>query len=90
MKLKTWKQWKSGRSKEGYLKAKIAKAAVYFAKKDAQAEQFASTNNKIDKNWIFKMAKRLKQDNVDVVGEKCVRNDEGKLTLTVDDKVNVW
>ena len=27
------------------------------------------------------MAKRLKQDNVDVVSEKCVRNDDGKLTL---------
>ena len=31
------------------------------------------------------MAKRLKQDNVDGVWEKCVRNDEGKLTLIVDD-----
>ena len=36
------------------------------------------------------MAKRLKQDNVDVVGEKCVRNDDGKLTLTVNDKLKVW
>ena len=25
------------------------------------------------------MAKRLKQDNVDVVGKKCIRNDDGKL-----------
>ena len=30
------------------------------------------------------MAKRLKLDNVDVVGKKCIRNDDGKLTLTVD------
>ena len=30
------------------------------------------------------MAKRLKRDNVHVVGKKCVRNDDGKLTLTVD------
>ena len=36
------------------------------------------------------MAKRLKQDNVDVVSEKCVRNDDGKLTLTVDDTLKAW
>ena len=36
------------------------------------------------------MAKRLKLDNVDVVGEKCVRNDDGKLNLTVDDKLKDW
>ena len=33
------------------------------------------------------MDKRLKQDNVNVVGEKYVRNDDGKLTLTVNDKL---
>ena len=33
------------------------------------------------------MDKKLKQDNVNVVGEKYVRNDDGKLTLTVDDKL---
>ena len=36
------------------------------------------------------MAKRLKQDNVDVLGEKCIRNDVGKLTLTVNDKLKAW
>ena len=64
--------------------------AVYFAKRDAQTKEFASINNNSDKNRIFKMAKRLKQNNVDVFGEKCVRNDDGKLTLTVDDKLNAW
>ena len=61
VKRKAWKQWNSGGSKEEYLKAKrAAKTAVYFAKKDAQTEQFASINNNSDKNRIFKMAKRLK------------------------------
>ena len=44
-------------------------------------QKFASINNNSDKNRIFKMAKRLKRDNVDVVGEKCVRNDDEKVTL---------
>ena len=87
-KRKTWKLWKNGGSKEEYLKTKkAAKTAVYYAKKDAQTEQFSSINNNSDKNRIFKMAKRLKRDNVDVAGETCVRNDDGKLTLSIDDKL---
>ena len=76
-------------AKEEYLKAKKdEKAAVYFAKTDAQAEQFASINSNSDR--IFKMAKRLKWDNADIVEEICVWNNEGKLTLTVDDKLKSW
>ena len=63
---------------------KAAKTAVYFAKKDAHTEQLASIINNSDKNLILKMVKRLKRDNVGVIGEKCVRNDDGKLTLTVE------
>ena len=46
MKQKAQKHWKSGDPKEGYLKAwRATKAAVYFAKKDVQAGQFANVNN---------------------------------------------
>ena len=42
-KRKGWKQWKNGGTKQEYLKAKkTAKTAVYFTKRDAQTEQFAS------------------------------------------------
>ena len=91
-KQKAWKPWKNGDTKEEYLKAKkAAKTAVYFVKKKyAQTEQFASTNSNSDKNHIFKMAKRLKPDNIDVIHEKCVRNNDGKLTLTDDDTPKAW
>ena len=36
------------------------------------------------------MAKRLKRDSVHVVGEKCVGNDDQKLTLAVDDQLKAW
>ena len=36
------------------------------------------------------MAKRLKRDNVDAVGEKCSWNDGGNLILTVEDKHKAW
>ena len=51
VKREAWKQWKSGGSKEEYLRTKrAAKAPVYFPKKDAQAEQFPRTNKNSDKN----------------------------------------
>ena len=54
-KRKAWKQCKKGDTKEEYLKAKkAAKTAVYFAKSNAQTEQFASINNNSDKNRILK------------------------------------
>ena len=59
-------------------------------KRDAQTEQFASINDNSDKNRLYKMTKRLKQDNIDLVSEKCVRNEDGKLTLTIDDKLKAW
>ena len=90
-KRKACKQWKSAGSKEVYLEAKrAAKAAVYIAKRDAQTEQFASINNNNDKKRIFKLAKKLKRDSADIIGDKCVRNDEGRLALTVDDKLKAW
>ena len=87
-KQKAWKLWKNGGSKEDHLTAKrAAKSAVYIAKRDAQTEQFSFINNNSDKNRIFKLAKKLKRDNADIVGEKCGRNDEGLLALTVDEKL---
>ena len=36
------------------------------------------------------MVKRLKRENVDVVSKKGVRSDDGKLTLTFDEKLKSW
>ena len=36
------------------------------------------------------MAMRLKRDNTDIVSEKCIRDDKGKLALTVDEKLHAW
>ena len=65
------------------------KRAVYIAKQDAQFEQFARINSNSDKSKIFKLAKRLKQENTDIVEEKCISNDEGKLALTVTENLQV-
>lgn len=64
---------------------------MYIAKLNAQTEHFASIKNNSDKNHIFKLAKKLKHNNnADIVGDKCVCNDEDLLTLTVEDKLKAW
>ena len=66
--------------KEEYLQAKRAsKSAVYIAKRDAQTEKFVSitdNGNNSDKAQFIKMAKRSKRENTDIVGEKCIRDDD--------------
>ena len=32
----------------------------------------------------------MKSDNADIVGEKCIRMDDGKLALTLDEKLSAW
>ena len=52
---------------------------MYTAKKTAEEEKFA--NLKPGMNDIFKMAKQMRQDNQDVTGEKCVKDDSGNLSM---------
>ena len=80
-----WKEWKRGGSKEQYLDAKRrVKRAVYLAKKSAEPKL---TNSGCD---IFKIAKHWKGLNRDVVGEKCVRDDNGNIAFSVEDLKVAW
>ena len=79
-KRKAWKRWKNG-SKEEYLKAtRKTKITVYIAKRDAQPNRLPEPIITVTKK-IFKLTKRLKRDNTEIVGEKFICNDEGKLAL---------
>ena len=81
-----WKEWKRGDgSKERYLSAKrSAKHAVYLAKKMAEPRF-----KEVGRN-IFKIAKHMKGTNRDVVGEKCVKNDDGNIAFSEEDIKNAW
>ena len=39
---------------------------------------------------LITIAKRMKSDNADIVGEKCIRIDDGKLALSLDEKLSAW
>ena len=75
-----------------YLEAKRrARTAVYAAKAEAERNRFADVLRREDqRNEVFKIAKQMKKTNQDVVGEKCIRNDEGNLASTEEEKKLAW
>ena len=76
-------------AKATYNEAKrIAKHVVWVAKSEAEKEVFANIMPNGD--GIFRIAKQMDRSNQDVVGEKCVRNDIGELSLSDEDKMNAW
>ena len=67
-KRRCWKAWKQGDGKEQNLQAKRnAKRTVYTAKKTAEEKKFSDLKPGMDD--IFKIAKQLRKDNQDVVGD---------------------
>ena len=88
-KRKAWKEWKSGGCREEYnRKKREAKRAVYHAKKTAEEAKFACLEDKPAE--LFRLAKQMKRENQDVVGEKCVLNDDGEMTFSNDSKKGAW
>ena len=88
-KRRCWKAWKQGGGKEQYLQAKRnAKRTVYTAKKAAEEKKFSDLKPGMDD--IFKIAKQLRKDNQDVVGDKCVKDDSGNLSFDNEAKKVAW
>ena len=54
----------------------------------AEREKFS--NIAPNDTGIFKLAKQMDKTNQDVVGEKCVRNDAGELSLSDEEKMKAW
>ena len=76
-------------AKAAYNEAKrLAKRVVWQAKSVAEREIFS--NIAPNDTGIFKLAKQMDKTNQDVVGEKCVRNDAGELSLSDEEKMKAW
>ena len=81
-----WKAWKRGALKASYNAAKkVAKRVVYTALANADHDKFLRAEN--NKDEIFKMAKKVKAENSDVVGDKCIRDNSGKISYTDEAKL---
>ena len=86
-----WKLRKIGGSKKDYLAAKkFAKGVIYNVKKVAQETQFTEMNTEKDYNKIFKLAKKMKVYDTDVIGNKCVKDKDNNLVLGYKEKLRVW
>jgi hypothetical protein len=87
-----WKSWKQGNgSKEDYKAAKrAANYGVHHAKRESQAQHFQDINDDNSRNKIFKMARNMKENNRDVIGDKCVRDDDGNLAFSDAEKLKAW
>ena len=73
-------------AKAAYKEAKrLAKCVVWQAKSVAERENFSNTAP--NDTGIFKLARQMDKTNQDVVGEKCVRNDAGELSLSDEEKM---
>ena len=76
-------------AKAAYSEAKrSAKRAVWLAKSEAEKERFANISP--NDGSVFKLAKQMDRTNQDVVGENCIRNDKGELSLSDEEKMNAW
>ena len=65
-----------------------AKRTVYTAKKTAEEKKFSDLKPGIDD--IFKIAKQLRKDNQDMVGDKCVKDDSRNLSFDNEAKKVAW
>ena len=61
---------------------------VWLVKFEAEKGEFATVS--IDGDGVSHIAKQMDCTNQDVVGENCVHNDTGELTLANEDKLKVW
>ena len=84
-----WKLWKARESKDKYLDAKQKERhAVYTAKRNAEKEKFSGVKD--NKENIFCVTKQMYTESQDVIGEKCIRGDDGNFSLDDAPKKLAW
>ena len=61
---------------------------MFAAKKKAEKEKMK--NIEPDTHIIYHIAKQMKQENKDIVGEKCIRDDNSVLAFNEEEKNKAW
>ena len=61
---------------------------MFAAKKRAEKEKLKNIEN--DYVTVFRIAKQVRKENKDIVGEKCIRDDSEKLVYSDDEKIKDW
>ena len=88
-KRRCFKLWKAGGSRAAYNTAKrTSKRVVHQAK--SEAEKVALQKIDARSGDVYRLAKQMRCDNQDVMGEKPVKNDAGQLSLDEESKKEAW
>ena len=67
-----------------------AKQEVYLARKAASEANFKNLHDKDQLNHVFRLASKMKFENQDIVGDKCIRDDDGNIAYDDAAKLKAW
>ena len=88
-KRRCFKLWKAGGSRAAHNTAKrTSNRAVHQAR--SEAEKVALQKIDPRSGDVYRLAKQMRRDNQDVMGEKPVKNDAGQLSLDEEAKKEAW
>ena len=72
------------------IKEKEEKRAVAIAKREETLEVMDELSKDKSSGRLYKISKQMKQERVEVVGCKCIKDESGKLYTNQKDMANVW
>ena len=89
-KRQAFRAWTAGKcTRASYNTAKrISRRVVHHAPQEADKVVYDGIDHK--SSDIFCLANQMRKENVDVVGDKPVKNDAGEMSMSEDAKQNVW
>ena len=88
-KRRCFKLWKAGGSRAAYNTAKrTSNHAIHQVR--SEAEKVALQKIDPRSGDVYRLAKQMRRDNQDVMGEKPVKNDAGQLSLDEEAKKEAW
>ena len=86
-----FKLWKAGGSRAAYNTAKrTSNRAVHQARSEAEKVALQKIDPRSGDVHVYRLAKQMRRDNQDVMGEKPVKNDAGQLSLDEEAKKEAW
>ena len=89
-KRQAFKAWKAGKcTSASYNTAKrISRRVVHHARHEGDKVVYDGIDHK--SSDIFRLANQMRKENVDVVGDKPVKNDTGEMSMSEEAKQNAW
>ena len=85
-----FKAWKAGKgTRASYDAAKRnARHAVHHARQEADKKVYENIDPKSSE--VYRLANQFRRENIDVVGDKPVKNDAGEMSMSEDSKQKAW